>query len=251
MSAGQVQLVGIGCGDRRQLTLEAIDALTGADFALVTHKGDGDPLAAARQAIVDEHAPGLAVLEVEDPERDRTRAHTSTQDDYTRVVRDWHTARAEAWQAVLSEGWRTHGPRAVVLVWGDPAFYDSTIRVVEQIGAPYSVIPGISAVQLLAARHRMVLHTIGQPILVTTARRMREGIDAGADNILVMLGSTPDLDGLQDWSIWWGANLGTDSERLVHGRVGDVEHDLAAARQQAADGAGWVMDIYLIRRPRP
>lgn len=58
-----------------------------------------------------------------------------------------------------------------------------------------------------------------------------------------------DLTGLDDWSIWWGANLGTDSEELVAGRVGGVLPDLRAARGRAKGAAGWVMDIYLLRAP--
>ena len=56
------------------------------------------------------------------------------------------------------------------------------------------------------------------------------------------------LDGLDDWQIWWGANLGTASEELVAGRVGDVLADVDAARVRARAAAGWVMDVFLLRR---
>ncbi len=56
-----------------------------------------------------------------------------------------------------------------------------------------------------------------------------------------------DLAGLDDWSIWWGANLGTDSEELVAGRVADVLPSIEAARERAKTAAGWVMDVYLLR----
>ena len=93
-----------------------------------------------------------------------------------------------------------------------------------------------------------MLHDIGQPLHVTTARRLPEAVDAGQGNIAVMLGAEPVLDGLEDWSIWWGANLGAAGEELVHGRVGDVAADIARARGRARDAAGWVMDVYLLRR---
>ena len=52
------------------------------------------------------------------------------------------------------------------LVWGDPAFYDSTIRILESIvrlgiDLEVTVIPGISSIQLLAARHKIILNRVG------------------------------------------------------------------------------------------
>ncbi|HUP99065.1 MAG TPA: precorrin-6A synthase (deacetylating) [Aeromicrobium sp.] len=247
----RVRIVGIGCGHPDQLTVEAIDALRTADFAIAARKRDDDPLLAARQAIVDRHAPGLQVVEVDDPERDRSASSTSTKDGYEEVVADWHDARAARYERVLAE----RAGKAVFLVWGDPAFYDSTIRIVEKVLGrgnvrfDWDVVPGISALQLLAARHRIVLHDVGQPILVTTGRRLRAAIDAGADNVLVMLSGSVDLTGLDDWDIWWGANLGTASERLVAGRAADVADAIAGARHDAKAASGWVMDVYLLRRP--
>jgi precorrin-6A synthase len=251
VSVERVQIVGIGCGDPDQLTVEAVQALQAADFAVVARKREDDPLLAARRAIVDRHAPGLEIVEVDDPERDRSASATATRDDYAGVVADWHEARAERYEAVLAH----RSGRAVFLVWGDPAFYDSTIRVVERIldrgklAFSWDVLPGISALQLLAARHRIVLHDVGQPILVTTGRRLREAVDAGAENILVMLSGSVDLAGLDDWHIWWGGNLGTDSEYLITGRAAEAAGGIAAARERVKAEAGWVMDVYLLRRP--
>jgi precorrin-6A synthase len=182
---------------------------------------------------------------VRDPERDRDNPA-----DYRGAVSDWHEARAEAYERVILEQPGDVG----FLVWGDPAFYDSTIRIVERVlarghvEADWDVIPGISSLQLLAARHRIVLHEIGQPITVTTARRLREAVDGGADNVLVMLSARIDLEGFDEWQIWWGANLGTAHERLVAGRVGDVAAEVDEARAATKADAGWVMDAYLLRR---
>lgn len=250
----RLRLVGIGCGDPDQLTLEAVRALQDASFALVTVKKDGDPLAEVRRAIIERHAPGLRVVEAVDPERDRSASATATTAGYEGVVGDWHEARAEAWERALLGTPGEHGGDAVILVWGDPAFYDSTIRVVERVVArgavdlEWDVLPGISALQLLAARHRVVLHEVGQPVLVTTARRLREAVDTGSDNLVVMLGAGLDLSGLDDWTIWWGANLGAPSEALVAGRVADALPVIGTARAEAKASAGWVMDVYLLRR---
>ena len=253
-----VSLVGIGAGDPAHLTVEAVEALRGAAFALVTVKREGDPLADARRAILETYAPDVPVVEVLDPERDRSDSATVTTSGYEHVVVDWHEARAAAWEAALTDGWAAHGTAhlgtAALLVWGDPAFYDSTIRVVEKVLArgaldfDWDVLPGISALQLLAARHRIVLHDVGQPITVTTARRLDEAVASGADNVLVMLTARLDLTGLDDWRVWWGANLGTESETLVAGRVAEVRDELDRARAATRATAGWVMDVYLLRR---
>jgi precorrin-6A synthase len=251
VSVERVRIVGIGCGHPDQLTVEAVEALQSADFAIVARKREGDPLLAARQAIVERHAPGLEIVKVDDPERDRSASASATKDGYEGVVADWHEARAARYEEVLAG----RSGVAAFLVWGDPAFYDSTIRVVERIldrgnlVFSWDVVPGISALQLLAARHRIVLHEVGQPILVTTGRRLREAIDAGAENILVMLSASVDLAGLDDWQIWWGANLGTDSEYLITGRAAEAADGIAAARERVKAESGWVMDVYLLRRP--
>ena len=150
----------------------------------------------------------------------------------------------------------TRGGTAAFLVLGDPSLYDSTIRVVEKIkelGVPveFDVLPGISAPQLLAARHRIVLHEVGRSVHITTGRRLQEAVAAGQDNIVAMLNPPPhrlDLTGLHDWAVWWGANLGAPGERLAAGRLGDVVEHMADARAKAHAEAGWVMDLYLLRK---
>jgi len=115
----------------------------------------------------------------------------------------------------------------------------------------YDVLPGISAPQLLAARHRIVLHEVGRPVHVTTGRRLQEAVAAGLDNIVTMLNPPPgrlDLTGLADWTLWWGANLGAPGERLVSGRLGAVLPEVAAARAAAEAQDGWVMDLFLVRK---
>jgi precorrin-6A synthase len=226
----------------QHVTPEVAEALRGCDYVVAAEKSTDDALLAVRRAIAERH--GVTVVAVPDPERDR-----DDPADYRAAVGSWHEARVAAYEQVL----RRRGGTAAFLVWGDPAVYDSTIRVVERLAQrlaiEYDVLPGISAPQLLAARHRIVLHQVGRPVHLTTARRLRQDIAAGQTNLVVMLGGAVDLDGLDDWSIWWGANLGTASEELVAGRVGDVVAGLRAARARAAAAAGWVMDVYLLRAP--
>lgn len=245
-----VHVVGVGCGDPSQLTLEAVAALQGAAYALVPRKRADDPLVAVRRQVLAAHAPDLPLVEVADPVRDRSARVAGDTAAYEQAVADWHAARAAAYEAVLAE----RDGDVAFLVWGDPAFYDSTLRIVDavlargRVVAEVHVVPGISSLQLLAAAHRIVLHEVGQAITVTTGRRLREAVAAGADNLLVMLNADLALDGLEDWTIWWGANLGAPTQHLVAGRVGDVRDELDAARAAVQEAAGWVMDCYLLRR---
>jgi len=243
----QARLIGVGPGDPDQLTLEALRALREVDYVVVTEKSPDDPLALARQHLLAHHGIDVPVVAVADPQRDRS-ASTDARSGYQAAVDDWHAARAHAWDEVL----RRHDGVAGFLVWGDPAFYDSTIRVLDRLeDVSYDVIPGISSLQLLAARHRIVLHEVGGPIHITTGRDLIEAIDAGQTNLVVMLNRdlTPlDDPRLDDWQIWWGANLGTASEALVSGRLSDVRRELAAARADAKAAAGWVMDVFVLRR---
>ncbi len=246
----QIRVIGIGSGGLDQVTVEAVRAMNDVDYFLVTDKaketGSPDPLVAARSELLARHvghSPTYVV--VNDPDRDRQPA------DYEAAVSDWHEARADAWEKALLD----HHGDAGFLVWGDPAFYDSTIRVIERVlergtvEAEVDVVPGISSLQVLAAAHHIVLNDVGHPVHVTTGRRLREAVDAGQDNVVVMLNrSLEPLDELGDWQIWWGANLGTPSEHLVAGRVADVLPAIEAARDAVKEAAGWVMDVYLLRR---
>jgi len=235
----RIRGLGVGMGPQH-VTPEVADALRSCDYVLAAEKREDDGLLSIRRAIAAEH--GVEVVAVHDPERDR-----ADPADYAKAVKDWHQARVAAYEQVLRE----RGGTAAFLVWGDPSLYDSTIRVVDRLAErmplEYDVLPGISAPQLLAARHRIVLHPVGHPVHITTGRRLREDLAAGQTNLCVMLTGTLALAGLDDWSIWWGANLGTDAEELIAGRVADVLPSIEAARDRAKTAAGWVMDVYLLR----
>ena len=246
----RIRLIGIGSGGLDQVTVEAIRAMNEVDYFVVTDKvkkdGSPDPLVAVRTELLArhlDHEPTVVV--VTDPDRDRQPS------DYDAAISDWHEARADAWEQTLLE----HDGDAGFLVWGDPAFYDSTIRIIERVlergkvQAEFDVVPGISSLQVLAARHRIVLHEVGHPVHVTTGRRLHEAVEAGQDNIVVMLNrSLEPLEPLGVWQIWWGANLGTASEQLVAGRVADVLPDIEATRAAVRESAGWVMDVLVLRR---
>lgn len=244
----KVWILGVGMGPQH-VTPEAVAALRSADYVVAPEKSSDDALLGLRRAVIDTHAAEVPMVTVADPRRDRSPGLTTA--GYEGAVADWHAARAARYAEVLG----ARGGTAAFLVWGDPSLYDSTIRIVEQVRdlgveLDYQVLPGISAPQLLAARHRIVLHPVGRPVHITTGRRLLEAVDGGQDNIVAMLNKElAELSALADWNIWWGANLGAPGERLVSGRVCDVLEEISTARAETQAEAGWVMDILLVRKP--
>ena len=245
----RIHLIGIGGGHPDQVTVQAVEKLRAVDVFIVADKGAsvGD-LAAARQEILERHHGGTyRVIEVPDPPRDRSPRQ------YETAVLDWHDARARAYAEVLDG--LAEGSVVGFLVWGDPALYDSTIRVVERLAAlrgdiEFDVTPGISSVSMLAASHRLVLNRIGGPIVITTGRNLAGDVAAGLDNLVVMLDGNLACSALtgSGWGIHWGANLGTTDEKLVSGPLDDVLDEIRRAREEVKSRHGWVMDTYLLRR---
>lgn len=245
--------IGIGPGDPEQVTVQAIRALNGADVVFVVDKGEEmRDLAALRREICDRYIEGsYRVVEIADPERDRTSPA------YLDAVEAWRRARAEAWaEAIRTE--LGEDERGAFLVWGDPSLYDSTLAVLERIAAAgkvglglrYESIPGISSVQALAARHGISLTRVGGALQVTTGRRLAaEGLPSQGD-VVVMLDAACSFKALlgEDIDIYWGAYLGTADELLVAGRLGEVAEEIERVRTQARVQKGWIMDTYLLRR---
>jgi precorrin-6A synthase len=247
-----LEIIGIGMGDPAQLTGQAVAALGRLDVVLLVDKGETTrDLAVQRTDILRCYAPpGHRIVEVPDPRRDRGSPN------YQGAVVDWHQRRERAYEQVLLDEVGPDGT-AGILVWGDPALYDSTIRIVDGIRArgvlplDVHVIPGVSAVQALAAAHGVVLHGIGEPVLITTGRRLAEDIDRGVPNIVVMLDGDLHCRAYtgRGWEILWGAYLGDPRQSLVRGPLDEVIDRIAALRAELRARHGWIMDTYLLRRP--
>lgn len=247
-----VLAVGIGSGSPAHLTAEAVAALNRVDVFLVADKrAETSDLATIRadlcRAVITEG--DYRVVEVADPARDRDSS------GYREAVADWHARRARTYADVIARELPDGGTLGF-LVWGDPAFYDSTLRIVEQIRTSgvdleLEVYPGISSVQLLAARHQLILNTVGGPIHVTTGRRLVGEFRPELGTVVVMLDGDLACAGLvdqhPDLEIWWGAQLGLTDEVLVHGRLHEVIDEITTRRAAVRAERGWVMDVYALR----
>ncbi|MCB5410664.1 precorrin-6A synthase (deacetylating) [Pseudogemmobacter faecipullorum] len=244
----QISLIGIGSGDPQQLTGEAVAALSAADYILMPVKsGERRELSHLREIICARFAPGARILAFDMPERDPLIA------DYRARVEAWHDEINRRWLAALDQV--PEGAGVACLVWGDPALYDSTLRIAgrarQSRAFSLRVLPGIMSLQSLTAAHRITLNELTEPFLVTTGRHLREqGWPAGISTLVVMLDGENSFMSLpaEGVTIWWGAYLGMEGELLDHGALALAGPRILQSRAQARAARGWIMDIYILRR---
>lgn len=249
----KVLLIGIGPGNPDYLTVQAIDALNRVDAFVIPDKGDEkSDLQKLRLHICERFVKNKTyrLISFKTP----TRASEAT--DYKRNVEEWHAKIEQSYARLLAEE-VGEDECAGFLIWGDPTLYDSTLRIVESIQAKgviafdYEVIPGISSIQVLAARHRVALNHIGESVHITTGRRLVDEFAARRGNVVVMLDGDQSFRKLEDAdvSIYWGAFVGTADEILIAGQLAEVVEAIEAARARARRDKGWIMDTYLLRCP--
>lgn len=243
-------MIGIGAGDPDHLTLQAAKAIGRTDVFFLLDKGEAKAsMIDLRERLMRAYGrPGRRVAEGRDPDRDRR------PQDYEGTIADWRHRRSEVTEALIADHLKD-GENGAFLVWGDPSLYDSTIAILDEILArgetlfEYEVIPGISSVSALAAKHRVGLNRVGRPFQVTTGRRLAAGWPDGVDDVVVMLDAQQAFAAHPGAHIYWGAYVGTPDEILRSGPVGEVADEILAVRAEARERHGWIMDTYLLRRP--
>lgn len=246
-------VIGIGAGDPDHLTLGAVDAIRRAGVFFLLGKGpEKSSLTDLRRRMLDAHADGpYRVVEADDPPRDRS---TREADAYTAAVRDWRSRRADVCERLIRNELGP-GETGAFLVWGDPALYDSTLGVLAEIeergtvAFDVEVVPGISSVSALAARHRTTLNQVGRPVHITPARRLSGVGPNGDGDVVVMLDAHESFGHVESEGVWiyWGAYLGTPDELLVSGPLAQVADRIRSLRAEARARHGWIMDTYLLR----
>jgi precorrin-6A synthase len=248
-----ILIIGIGAGDPDYITMQAIKALNRVDVFFLMDKGPAkQKLRALREELCRQHIKDRAYrfAEAKSPPRDTAPA------DYRASVDALNREKQDVFQRLIEDE-LTPGQTAGILVWGDPMLYDSTIRNMAAISAggrhsiKYEVIPGITAVQALAARHKIPLNRIAEPVALTTGRKLAEGFPPGIDSVAVLLDGEDTYRRFadQDIEIYWGAYLGTPDEILIAGKLADVADEIHRRRAEARRANGWIMDTYLMRRP--
>lgn len=244
-------LIGIGAGNPDFMTIQAIKALNRADVIFVPDKGaEKASLRALRTEICERfiEAKPYRTVVVSIPERAKAT-------DYRATVDDWHAELARRYREIFASELGP-GETGAFLVWGDPTLYDSLLRIVERVrttglSLDMEIIPGITSVQALSAAHGIPLNRIGEPVLITTGRRLAAGFPEDPGSVVVMLDGEQafaKLDGADELDIYWGAYLGTPDEILVSGRLAEVSDEIEATRARERERHGWIMDTYLLRR---
>lgn len=239
-----ILIVGIGAGHPEHITVQAIKALNRADVLFIPDKGAGKAdLADLRRDIVHRYVTNTQsrMLGYAVPQRDVGNP------DYGQSVEDWHDALAAQFGELLDAV--PEGGAGAFLVWGDPGLYDSTIRIIERLRrsryVEVEIIPGVTSVQALTAAHGIALNRIGEPVHITTGRRLGA---VEADTVVMLDGQMAFLEADPDLYIFWGAYLGTSDEIVISGRLGEVRDRIAETRRAARQRHGWIMDTYLLRR---
>jgi len=250
----KIVLIGMGAGNPEYITMQALNALRRVDALFITDKGrEKEELMHLRKEICARYLPDrtFRIVVISDPPRERDPA------DYLQTVDSWHEQRAVIYEKLINEQLGENEVGAF-LVWGDPSLYDSLIRVLGRVlirGATafdYEVIPGITSIQALAAQHRITLNQIGEPFQVTTGRQFAKGWPQGQRDVVVMLDGEQAFNTVSDGEteIYWGAYLGTPEQILLSGKLREVCATIEKTRAEARARKGWIMDTYLLRKPR-
>lgn len=249
----KVLIIGIGAGNPDFVTVQAVNAMNKVDVFFIPNKGIGkEELAHVRREILERYVRDrpFRTVEFKAPER-------KPDSDYEQAVADWHDDVEAAYGKLMMEELDASHTGAF-LVWGDPTLYDSTMRILDRLKnrgdfeLDYEVLPGISSIQALAARHKVALCDIGRSILISTGRSLDEGFPNNADSIVIMLNAEKALkqaDG--DVDVYWGAYVGMPGEVLVSGKLKEVIDDIERVRNEARRANGWIMDTVLMKRKKP
>jgi precorrin-6A synthase len=250
----KLYLIGIGAGNPEHITVQAIKALNLVDVFFFMDKGEAkQDLVNLRKQICERYIENRAyrLVEADDPVRDPTIS------DYITRVELWHRQRALIYEEMIAQQLEEDECGAF-LVWGDPSLYDSTLRVIEHIIArgrlcfEFEVIPGITSIQALAARHKISLNGIGESIVITTGRQLSAGLSGTAERTIVMLDGQCSFNSLldEDLDIYWGAYLGMEQEVLLSGKISEVASRIIEVRDEQRQKNGWIMDTYLLAKPK-
>ncbi len=248
----KVLIIGIGAGNPDYVTIQAVNALNQVDVFFIPDKGaEKEQLSRIRREICERFItdPNYRMVDFETPLRQKP---SST---YRASVKDWHDKVEATYEHLLMEELGDDECGAF-LVWGDPSLYDSTIRILDRLNTKgsfeldYDVIPGITSIQALTAKHKVVLNRIGESITITTGRKLAEGFPNNSESVIVMLDGEGAFKTIEeDVDIYWGAYIGTEDEILMSGKLREVVDDIERLRNVARAQKGWIMDTYLLKKP--
>jgi len=244
MKNKKVYIVGVGPGDPKYLTLEAFEVIKGLkNFIIPLKKGQKEELTKIREKIIEYCKQGdtnYKVIKVEFPERKKGGVYKSE-------VQSWRDEKASILSEVLKEI-----DEAGFLVLGDPSLYDGHIEIFKEVKTKVpleiEVIPGISTLNLLSAKHKISLTKIAESLLITTPRPLRKQKEISMNTVVF-------LDNYETFKlfkedkeliIYWGAYLGTEKERLFRGKLSECWQKIVELRKELKEKYGYLMETYLL-----
>ncbi|PXF53723.1 MAG: precorrin-6A synthase (deacetylating) [Deltaproteobacteria bacterium] len=250
----KIYLIGIGPGNPDYLTIQAINTMKEVDVFFILEKGERKgfkEFIKIRKEILERYLDSgtYRVVSAKIPERKKNRK------SYKEEVKTWRQQKAEVMTGLIEDKMKD-GEIGAFLIWGDPSLYDGHLEILQHIlkegtvDFEYKVIPGITSVQVLAARHKIPLNRIGESVVITTGRRLKEYMPAEITNTVVLLDTYSAFKHFKDSDIdiYWGGYLGSKDEILLSGRLKDIIEDLKKIRSKARREKGWLMDTYILRR---
>lgn len=238
----KVYLIGIGPGNPKYLTLEACDLIKRLRFFIIPDKkGKKTHLTLLRERILNYLRPkkDYRLIRLDFGERSRKLPYVDS-------VKEWRKLKAELLFHTL-QGVEEVG----ILVLGDPSFYDGYIEVLKYLSTltpvHFEVVPGISSMQLLSAKHKIPLSDIGGSVVLTTPRGLKK-MPKIENNTVVFLDNYETFRMINDPKIWiyWGAYLGTEKETVLSGRLFEIKDQLIELRHSLRKEHGYIMEIYLL-----
>ena len=240
----KVYLIGMGPGNLKYLTLEAVDLIKRLPLFLIPLKSSKKTyLTEKRKEILYKirKDQNFKIVEIPFPERKRSF-------QYKEAVISWRRKKAEILIKVLQ---KESTEEAGFIVWGDPSIYDGHIEIFKdvqkQIPIEFEIIPGISAFQILSAKHKIPLTRIAGSLLFTTPRGLKKFSEI-KENTVVFLDNYESYRKFnqKDLKIYWGAYLGTEKEVLLSGRLSEVKEKIIELRRKLRKENGWIMEIYFL-----
>ena len=240
----KVYLIGMGPGNLKYLTLEAVDLIKRLPLFLIPLKSSKKTyLTEKRKEILYKirKDQNFKIVEIPFPERKRSF-------QYKEAVISWRRKKAEILIKVLQ---KESTEEAGFIIWGDPSIYDGHIEIFKdvqkQIPIEFEIIPGISAFQILSAKHKIPLTRIAGSLLFTTPRGLKKFSEI-KENTVVFLDNYESYRKFnqKDLKIYWGAYLGTEKEVLLSGRLSEVKEKIIELRRKLRKENGWIMEIYFL-----
>ena len=239
-------LIGMGTGNPEHLTMEGIKTLKKMDLILLPKKNNQKKeLLNIRKHICKTILKKKTIIKGYNIPR-RTQ-----KKNYKESVNIWHQKISENIFKIIKKN-HSEKNKLGFLIWGDPAIYDSTLRIISNLKIEYKlkIISGISSIQALTSAHSISLNEIGESVLITTGRKLKGEMFKNSESVLVFLDgkySFKFLD-LKHYYIWWGAYLGMKKQILIKGRLSEVYKKIISRKKKAQTVNGWIMDTYLLKK---